>query len=171
MVATTLAALPMGRWKLDDAHSELGFTVRHLMVSKTRGRFRSFASTVVLAENQLLSSVVATIDVKSLDTGNEPRDAAVLSAEYLDAENYPQLTFRSTGIRGDGEDYLLSGDLTIRGVTRPVELKVQYNGDITDPFGNERIGFSAQGEINRKAFDISVDLPMDGGGFVIGDKI
>lgn len=171
MVATTLPALPSGRWKLDDAHSELGFTVRHLMVSKIRGRFRSFESTVLLAENPLLSSVAATIDVKSLDTGNGPRDAAVLSAEYLDAENHPQLTFRSTGIRGDGEDYLLSGDLTIRGVTRPIELKVQYNGDITDPFGNERIGFGAQAEINRKDFDISVDLPMDGGGFVVGDKI
>ncbi|MDQ4031920.1 MAG: YceI family protein [Actinomycetota bacterium] len=171
MGLTTLAALPAGRWKLDDAHSELGFTVRHMMVGKIRGRFRSFESTVVLAENPLLSSIKATIDVKSLDTGNGPRDAAVLSAEYLDAENYPQLTFRSTGIRGDGEDYLLGGDLTIRGVTRPVELKVQYNGNITDPFGNERIGFSVQGEINRKVFDISVDIPMDGGGFVVGDKI
>lgn len=171
MVATTLPALPLGKWKLDDAQSELGFTVRHMMVSKTRGRFRSFESTLIVAENPLLSSVEATIDVKSLDTGNGPRDAAVLSAEYLDAENYPQLIFKSTGIRADGEDYVLRGDLTIRGVTRPVELKVQYNGDITDPFGNERIGFSAQSEINRKAFDISVDLPMDGGGFVVGDKI
>ena len=171
MVVTTLPALPSGTWKLDDSHSELGFTVRHMMVSRIRGRFRSFQSTVILAEDLLLSSIETTIDVKSLDTGNGPRDAAVLSAEYLDAENYPQLTFRSTGVRADGEDYVLSGDLTVCAVTRPVELTVQYNGDITDPFGNERIGFSVLGEINRKDFDISVDLPMDGGGFVVGDKV
>jgi len=171
MVAMTLPALPSGAWTLDDSHSELGFTVRHMMISRIRGRFRSFQSTVVVTENALLSSVEATIDVKSLDTGNGPRDAAVLSSEYLDAENYPQLIFRSTDMRADGENYVLSGDLTIRTVTRPVELKVQYTGEVTDPFGNERIGLSAQGEINRKDFDISVDLPMDGGGFVVGDKV
>ncbi|MGH3568634.1 MAG: DUF6081 family protein [Pseudonocardia sp.] len=171
MVVTTLPAPPSGTWKLDDCHSELGFTVRHMMVSKIRGRFRSSQSTVIVTEDPLLSSIEATIDVKSLDTGNGPRDAAVLSAEYLDAEHYPQLTFRATGVRADGEDYVLSGDLTVRAVTRPVELSVQYNGAVTDPFGNERIGFSVQGELNRKDFDISVDLPMDGGGFVVGDKI
>ncbi|MGH8571717.1 MAG: DUF6081 family protein, partial [Gammaproteobacteria bacterium] len=171
MVVTTLPALPPGTWKLDDSHSELGFTVRHMMVSRIRGRFRSFQATVTVTENALLSSVEATIDVKSLDTGNGPRDAAVLSAEYLDAEGYPQLIFRSTGVRADGEDYVLSGDLTVRSVTRPIELKVQYNGEVTDPFGNERIGFGVQAEINRKDFDISVDLPMDGGGFVVGDKV
>ena len=171
MGMTTHPVIPSGTWRLDDGCSELGFTVRHLMVNKIRGRFRSFHSTVVVAENPLLASVAATIDVKSLDTGNEQRDATVLSAEYLDAENYPQLTFRATEVRADGTDYVLRGDLTVRAVTRPVELNVQYNGNVVDPFGIERIGFSAQGEINRKDFGISVDLPLDGGGFALGEKI
>jgi len=171
VVMTTYPVIPSGMWRLDDCYSELGFTVRHLMVSKIRGRFRSFQSTVIVAENPLLSSVEATIDVKSLDTGNGQRDAAVLSTEYLDAENHPQLTFRATEVRADGADYVLRGDLTVRAVTRPVELKVQYNGNVIDPFGKERIGFSVHGEINRKDFGISVDLPMDGGGVAVGEKI
>lgn len=172
MTATTVPDLKRGTWKLDAGHSEVGFSVRHMMISKVRGRFRSFEGTLTVPEDLSKSTVEVTIDAKSFDTGHEARDAAVLSEEYLDADRYPQLTYKSTSIReaGDGT-YILDGELTIKGVTRPVPLKLELGGAVKDPYGFERIGFSASTEINRKDFGITTDIPMDGGGVVVGDKI
>jgi polyisoprenoid-binding protein YceI len=170
-MTTTLPAIIPGTWTLDGVHSELGFTVRHMMVSKVRGRFRTFAATVVVAEEPLRSKIDAEIEVASLDTGNAVRDAAVLSPDYLDSDQFAHLRFTSTALRTDGAGFLLDGDLTVRDTIRPVTFTVVYNGAVTDPFGNDRIGFTATGEINRKDFGVLVDMPMDGGGFVVGDKI
>jgi polyisoprenoid-binding protein YceI len=112
-----------------------------------------------------------TIDAASFESGNEARDNAVKSTEYLDVAAHPRFTFQSTKIRARHDGYVLAGDLTVRGVTRPVELRFEYNGSAKDPFGNDRIGFSARGEINRKDFGIVTDLPMDSGGVVVGERV
>jgi polyisoprenoid-binding protein YceI len=169
--ATILPGLTAGTWTLDSNHSELGFTVRHMMVSKIRGRFRAYSGAAEVTDDPLQSTVTVTIDATSYESGNEIRDNAVKSAEYLDVASYPEYTFRSTDIRAERDGYVLAGELTIRGVTRPVELPFEYNGITRDPFGNDRIGFSAHGEFNRKYFGIVTDLPMDGGGVVVGEKV
>lgn len=171
MTATTVPELTRGTWKLDPAHSEIGFSVRHMMIGKVRGRFRSFEATLTVPEDLARSTVDVTIDAASFDTGHEARDASVLAPEYLDVDRYPQLTFRSTGVRRAGDAYLLAGELTVRDVTRPVTLRMEPHGTIEDPYGSERAGFTAWCEINRKDFGITVDLPMDAGGVVVGDKI
>jgi polyisoprenoid-binding protein YceI len=169
--STVLPGLTAGTWNLDPNHSELGFTVRHMMVSRIRGRFRAYSGTAEVAADPLTSTVTVTIDAASFESGNEARDNAVKSGDYLDVATHPEYTFRSTGIRAEGDRYVLAGDLTIRGITRPVELPFEYNGSTRDPFGNDRIGFSARGEINRKDFGIVTELPMDGGGVVVGEKV
>lgn len=171
MTVTTLPGLLPGTWSLDPAHSELGFTVRHMMVSKIRGRFRAFGGTAKITPDLAGSVVEVAIDATSFESGSEDRDEAVRGTEYLDVKTFPEYTFRSTGLRENGDAYVMAGDLTIRDVTRPVELRFEYNGGTKDPFGNDRIGFSAQGEINRKDFGITTELPMDGGGVVVGDKV
>jgi polyisoprenoid-binding protein YceI len=169
--STILPGLTAGTWNLDPNHSELGFTVRHMMVSRIRGRFRAYSGTAEVAEDPLRSTVTVTIDAGSFESGNEARDNAVKGAEYLDVATHPEYAFRSTGIRAEGDRYVLAGELTIRGITRPVELPFEYNGSTRDPFGNDRIGFTARGEINRKDFGIVTELPMDGGGVVVGEKV
>jgi len=169
--STILPGLVAGTWNLDPNHSELGFTVRHMMVSRIRGRFRAYSGTAQVADDPLRSTVTVTIDATSFESGNEARDNAVKSADYLDVATHPEYTFRSTGIRADGDRYVLAGELTIRGITRAVELPFEYNGSTRDPFGNDRIGFSARGEINRKDFGIVTELPLDGGGVVVGEKV
>ncbi|MFC8042163.1 YceI family protein [Nocardia sp. NPDC057353] len=172
MTISTGAGLQAGVWRLDAANSQVGFTVRHMMISKVRGRFHGCTATLTSTDGTLDGSVVeATIEVASLDSGFRARDDAALSADYLDAATYPHFTFRSTEVRAKGGDYVVVGELTVRDVTRPVTLDVQYNGTVTDPFGKSRAAFSAQGEINRKDFGVTIDMPLDGGGFVVGDTI
>jgi polyisoprenoid-binding protein YceI len=169
--STILPGLATGTWILDPNHSELGFTVRHMMVSKIRGRFRTYSGVAEVADDPLQSTVSVTIDAASFESGNEARDNAVKSAEYLDVAAHPQYTFRSTKIQAGHDGHVLAGDLTIRGITRHIELPFEYNGHTKDPFGNDRIGFSARGEINRKDFGVVTELPMDGGGVVVGEKV
>lgn len=171
MTVTAPTGLIPGTWSLDANHSELGFTVRHMMVSKIRGRFRAFGGTATITPDLVGSAVDVTIDATTYESGNEDRDQAVRGSEYLDVKTYPEYRFTSTDWRANGERYVLTGDLTIRDVTRPVELQFEYSGGAKDPFGNDRIGFSAVGEINRKDFGIVTELPMDGGGVVVGEKV
>ena len=152
-----------GTWDLDPVHSTIGFVVRHLMVSKVRGRFTTFEAQIVTAPNPLESSATATIDLSSVDTGNEQRDNDLRSTNFFDVETHPKMTFVSTGLRLDDGTYLMDGDLTIRGVTKPVELVVEINGFGPDPYGGTRAGFSATGEINRTAFGVSFNAPVPGG--------
>ncbi len=168
---TAIPGLVPGTWTVDPLHSQVSFTVRHMMVSKVRGTFRNFDAELVIAEDPLQSSVDATIDVASFDTGNADRDAHIRSADFLDLEQYPTMTYRSTGIRPDGDDYVVDGELSLHGVTRPVPLQLEVGGVTPDPYGNLRLGLSATAEINRRDFGIDITMPLEAGGVVVGDKV
>lgn len=167
-----------GTWTIDPVHSGVGFTIRHLMVSRVRGRFGTFEGTVVTGDDPLDSSVTATIDLASIDTGNAQRDAHVRSADYLDVEKYPTMTYRSTGLRPDGDEYVLDGELTLRGMTRHVPLTLEIGGFGPDPFRQDdpfkgaRAGFTATGEISRLEFGVGDTAKVPGGnGLGLSDKL
>ncbi|QBI53869.1 YceI family protein [Streptomonospora litoralis] len=163
--------LEPGTWRIDTVHSILGFSVRHMMVSRVRGRFERFDAVLTVPEDPLRSHVRATIEADSLNTDNEQRDNHVRSADFFDTATHPQWTFESTGIRTSGEDFLLDGELTVRGTTRPIELRLEFNGVTRDPYGMTRAGFHAETEISRSAFGVDIEMPMDGGGVVVADRI
>jgi polyisoprenoid-binding protein YceI len=161
-----------GTWDIDPVHSEVGFTIRHMAVSKVRGRFDKFEGVIVTGEDPLSSTVTANIDATSINTNNEQRDGHIKSADFFEVESHPHWTFSSTGVKADGEEYLLDGDLTIRGVTKPVTLKLELGGIGPDAYGGTRIGFSASGEVNRHDFGVSFNGPIPGvpGGLILSDK-
>ncbi|HEX8768374.1 MAG TPA: YceI family protein [Jatrophihabitans sp.] len=169
--APTIPGYLTGTWTIDPAHSDISFSVRHMMVSKVKGRFGSFSGTIVTGETPAQSSVTAEIDLNSIDTNNAQRDNHIRSADFFEVEKYPTMTFTSTSVDTDGEDYLVTGDLTLKGITKSVTLKLELNGIGPDAYGGTRAGFSASTEISRKEFGVDIDMPMDGGGVVIGDKI
>ncbi|MFC7407023.1 YceI family protein [Georgenia alba] len=166
-----MTTITTGTYEIDASHTEIGFSVRHAGISKVRGKFASFSGTITVAESFTDSSVQVTIDSASVDTGDEKRDGHLRSPDFWDAENKPEWTFVSTGISGDPEEFTVSGDLTINGVTRPVELAAEFNGSVVDPFGFQRIGFSAQTTISRKDFDLTWNAPIEAGGVLVGDKV
>jgi len=167
----TIPGYLVGTWKADPVHSEIAFSVRHLMVSNTRGRFTSYEVTIITSEDPRGSSVAATIDLASIDTGNEPRDNHLRSADYFEVEKYPTMSYRSTGILRTDGGWVIEGELTLHGVTRQVPLAVEVNGFGPDPWGGQRVGFSATAQISRRDFGIDISIPMDRGGVVVGDKV
>src|SRR6202046_4074223 len=172
--STTAGAIPgylAGTWTIDPVHSEVGFSVRHMMVSKVRGRVATFSGKLRTGANPLGPSVTAEIDLASIITGSEQRDQHIRSADFFEVETYPTMTYRSTGIRQDGGDYVIDGELTLKGVTKSVPLTLELNGFGPDPFGGTRAGFTATGEINRKDFNVNFNAPMQNGGVVVSDKI
>ena len=174
MTTTQAGAIPgylAGTWAIDTVHSEVGFSVRHMMVSKVRGKFTKFSGEIVTAEDPLASSVTAEIDLASIDTGNEQRDGHLRSIDFFDVENHPLMTYRSTGLRILDDGYVLDGDLTIRGVTKSVPLTLEINGFGPDAFGGTRVGFTATGEINRQDFGVSWNAALEAGGFTLGDEV
>jgi polyisoprenoid-binding protein YceI len=170
-VPTAIPGYLVGTWKADQVHSEIGFSVRHLMLSRTRGRFTSFDVTIVTSEHPAASTVTATIGLASIDTGNEARDNHIRSADYFEVEKYPTMTYRSTGISQTADGWVIDGQLTLRGVSCDVPLAVEVNGFGPDPFGGQRAGFSATAQINRRDFGIDNTIGLDGGGVVVGDKV
>jgi polyisoprenoid-binding protein YceI len=175
-MSTTAAEIPgyvAGTWAIDPVHSEVSFQVRHMMVSKVRGRFDKFEGTFVTAANPLDSSVNASIDLGSINTGQEQRDAHIRSADFFEVDKHTAMTFASTGLRADGGDYLLDGDLTLKGVTKPVTFKLEVSGFGPDAYGNTRAGFSATTEINRMDFGVSFNGPIPGvpGGVAVSEKV
>lgn len=160
-------------WNLDTVHSGINFTVRHMVVSKVRGRFGKFTGGVALDESDLTRSVVeATIDASSIDTGTAQRDDHLRSTDFFDVEHFPQITFRSTRIEKLGGDrYRLTGDLTIRDVTRPIALEAEYGGRGKDPWGNERVGFTAKGSLDRKDFGLGWNQVLETGGVLVSDRV
>ena len=160
-----------GTWTVDPVHSEVSFVVRHMMVSKVRGRFDKFSGTVTTAADPLQSAVTAIVDMSSVNTGAPDRDNHIRSADFFEVESHPTMTFRSTGVREDGDHFLLDGDLTIRGTTKPVTLKLEVNGFGPDAYGGTRAGFSATGEINRHDFGVSYNGPIPGGGVAVSEKV
>ena len=168
--ATGTNQLTEGTWAIDPVHSSIGFSVRHLMVSKVRGTFKDFSGAILVAGNGN-PSVTAEIAVDSISTNNEQRDAHVKSADFFAADKYPTATFRSTGVRANGDHYLLDGDFTLKGVTRPVTLDLEFNGVNPGMGHGEVAGFEASVVLNRKDFGIDIDMPLETGGTVVGDKI
>jgi polyisoprenoid-binding protein YceI len=162
-----------GKWTVDTVHSHVGFTVRHMMVSKVRGQFKIFDAEIVTAENPLESSFNATVDLRSIDTGNEQRDNHMRSADFFEVETHPQMTYRSTGIRQapDGGGFIVDGELSVHGVTRQVPFTLEVEGFGEDPFGGTRAGFSLTGEINRTDFGVSYNGPVPGGGTIVSEKV
>jgi polyisoprenoid-binding protein YceI len=159
--------IPTGTWAIDPSHSEVGFTARHLM-SKVRGLFESFEGQIVTGDD---TYATATIDLNSINTRDENRDGHLRSKDFFDVESTGPMTFTSTKVEEGGNGLLVTGDLTIKGVTRPVTLDVEYFGQDTDPWGGTRIGFEGSTEISRKEFGVDFNIPMDGGRLLIGDKI
>ncbi|MEZ5210971.1 YceI family protein [Gordonia sp. (in: high G+C Gram-positive bacteria)] len=170
---SSINALPLlsaGTWNIDPVHSTVGFSVRHLMVSKVRGEFTTFTGAIEVAEDGT-PSVRAEIDVTSINTGNDQRDAHIRSADFFDAEKYPTATYVSTAVEADGDDFVVHGDFTLKGVTRPVDLKLEFNG-VNPGMGHGPVaGFEATTVLNRKDFGIDIEMPLETGGTVVGDKI
>jgi polyisoprenoid-binding protein YceI len=161
-----------GTYDIDPVHTDVSFTVRHMMVSKVRGKFHGVTGAIVLTEPPEGSSVEADIDLSTIDTGNQQRDDHMRSADFFEVERFPKMTFRSTSVQvKDDDELVVRGDLTLKGITRPVDLALEVNGFTKDPYGGTRAGFSASTTINRKDFGVTIDMPMDGGGAVVGDKI
>jgi len=169
--AQTVLPTP-GSWVLDTTHTDVSFTARHLMVTKVRGRFPIQSGTVTIAENPLESSVVAVIDVAGVNSGDQGRDDHLRNSDFFEVEKYPTITFRSTKVEDTGGgEYKLTGDLTIKDVTRPVTLDLEFLGTIASPWGDQRAGFSATAEISRKEWGIEYNMALEAGGVVIGDKV
>ena len=168
---TTIPGYVAGTWTIDPVHSEVGFTVRHMMVSKVRGKFNEFSGELVTGENPLESRVSATIALPSIDTGNPDRDNHIRSADFFETETFQTMTYHSTGVRVDGDDYVLDGELTLKGVTKPVSLKLELGGFGPDPYGGTRAGFSATGEIKRSDFGVDFNAALETGGLVVSDKV
>ena len=161
-----------GTFVLDKSHTQVGFVARHLMVSKVRGRFNDYEGTIVVAEDPAQSSVEVTVQTESINTNEENRDNHVRTNDFLNVAEFPTLSFHSTKVELDPSgEWKVSGDLTIRGVTRPIVLDVQFEGVIQDPWGNQRLGFTASGEIDRNDFGVSFNAALETGGFVVSPKV
>ena len=165
-VQSTLG-IQAGTWTIDPSHSEIGFTARHLM-SKVRGLFEKFEGQIVTGEQP---SATATIDLNSINTRDANRDAHLRSADFFDVENSGPMTFSSTKVEQGGKGLLVTGDLSIKGVTKPVTLDVEILGTDTDPWGGTRAGFEGTAQISRKEWGVDFNIPMDGGRLLVGDKI
>lgn len=167
----TMQTLTAGTWTIDPTHSEVAFTIRHLM-SKVRGTFSDVQGTIeTRSDNPADSTVRAEIAMASVDTRNAMRDEHLRSAEIFNAETNPTMTFTSTGITGDEDGWTIAGDLTLNGVTRPVELAADYLGVATDAYGAVRLGAEGTTSINRKDFGVDFNVPLDGGKVLLGDKV
>src|ERR1700722_9381603 len=171
VAAGTIPGYVAGKMTIDPVHSEVGFSVRHMMVSKVRGRFTEFSGDIVTGENPADSSVTAEITLSSIQTGEENRDNHLRSPDFFEAENYPTMTYKSTSVKPHGDDWTVEGELTLKGVTKSVPLHLELNGFGPDAYGGTRAGFTATGEINRRDFNVSFSAPMANGGAVVSDKI
>ena len=169
-MTSTATAVTTGTWVLDPTHTEIGFTVRHLM-SKVRGKFDAFEGSIVTGENIAHTKATATIKLDSINTGTADRDAHLRSSDFFGVDDNPEMSFESTGISVDGDNYTVTGNLTIKSVTKPVELAVEFLGEGGDPWGGTRVGVEATTQISRKDFGIDFNIPLEGDKLMIGDKI
>jgi polyisoprenoid-binding protein YceI len=162
----------VGTYAIDTSHTELGFAVRHMAVSKVRGRFSTFSGTIELAENPADSRASVTIEAGSVDTRDENRDNHLRTNDFFDVENHPTWTFTSTSIKAvTPTEFTVTGDLTIRGVTKSVDLDASLEGVVKDPYGNHRVGFSASTTINREDFGVAFGAVLEAGGLVVAKKV
>lgn len=172
---TATTALPAGvrpgTWTIETSHSRAGFAVRHAGISKTHGTVAITGGEIVIGDTLEASSVRATLDPATVDTKDERRDGHLRSADFFETETYPTWEFRSTAVRADGEDFVVEGDLTIHGVTRPVTLRTEFEGAATDPFGVARLGATASTVISRKDFGLTWNAALETGGVLVADKV
>jgi polyisoprenoid-binding protein YceI len=163
----------MATYKIDPAHSDVMFKVKHLMISTITGVFKKFDATLGINEEDFSQAKVTfEADIDSVDTKNEQRDAHLKGEDFFSADKFPKMTFTSVKIEGNGDnEYTVTGDLTIRDVTKPIELKVEYNGSTKDPRGQERMGFEISGKINRKDFGLKWSAVTEAGGLVVADDV
>jgi polyisoprenoid-binding protein YceI len=169
-ITATELGIATGTWNIDAAHSEVSFKIRHLM-SKVRGTFDKFSGSIEVAGDITSSKAVAEIDVTSVDTRNADRDAHIRSKDILGTEEHQNLTFATTGVRAEGGEYFVDGTLTVKGVSKPVTLTVEFNGVGQDPWGGTRAGFTATTEISRKEYGIEFNVPLQGDKALLGDKV
>lgn len=162
----------MATYKIDAAHSDILFKVKHLMITNVTGSFKAFDATLTADKEDFSDAQISfTADVNSLDTRSEQRDGHLKSDDFFNAEKFPELKFTSTSLTKNGDGYVLKGDLTIRDITKPVELKADYNGAMVDPWGQKKVGFEAEGKIKRKEFGLSWDAVTEAGGVVVSDDV
>lgn len=167
----TRSEIETGTWTLENQHTKLGFMAKHLMVTKVRGHFDQYEGTVEIADDVVDSKIEVTIDAASINTGAEDRDQHLRSEDFLEVEKHPELKFVSTEIKRDGDDYEVTGDLTIRDVTKPITLRATYEGTVTDPWGNDRIGFSATADMNREDWGLTWNAALEGGGWLVSKEV
>lgn len=163
--------LTPGTWTLDQAHTEVGFSVRHAGISKVRGQFTEADAILVVGEAVDTSSVEATVKTASFDSNDNNRDAHVKGADFFDVEQFPHMTFKATEVEGTPDNFRVSGDLTIKETTKPVTFDVEFGGVAVDPFGATRAGFSASTHISRKEFGMTWNAALEAGGVLVGDKV
>lgn len=169
---TTTATFPAtGTWTIDPTHTSVGFSIRHLVAAKVRGRFDSFEGTIQIGETPEQSSVTVTIAVASLDTGVADRDAHLKSGDFFDVESHPEMTFESTDVRPTDDGLEVEGLLTIRGESHPVTLDVEYGGVVTDPWGNDKAIFSASTKIDREDWGLTWNQTLETGGLLVGKDV
>ncbi len=160
------------KWIIDPTHSEVHFKVKHLVISTVTGTFKSFAGSLESESEDFQDAAIEfTLDVNSIDTNQEQRDGHLKSADFFDAEQFPQISFKSTSFKKAGDDYELAGELTVKNVTKPVKLNVEYGGRATDFYGNDKAGFEVSGKISRKEFGLTWDGITEAGAIVVGDEI
>lgn len=168
---TRTQAPATGTYLLDPSHSDLRIVARHLMVSKVTGTFGEITGTIEVAGDPVESRVEIVADASTVDTGTSDRDNHLRSPDFLDAEKYPEIRFASTGIAPNGENWKLTGDLTIRDITKPATFDVVYEGSATDPYGNEKAAFTASGQIDREAWGLTWNVPLEGGGVLVSKHL
>lgn len=172
MTTTTALPLSAGTWAVDTAHSSVEFTIRHLGISKVRGRFNRFDASLVVGATLPETQLDATIELASVDTNNADRDAHLQGTDFFGVEHNPQMTFRSGAVRQEGDDYVVTGELTINAITQPIELAIEFNGIETYPMDQRRhAGFSASGQLSRGAFGIDFDMPLGVDKVALGDTV
>ena len=169
---TTIPGYRAGTWVIDPTHSEVSFSVRHLAISKVKGSFESFDASLVTDEDHTASKVTASIDVASVNTNQKDRDGHLQTGDFFLAEEHPKMTFVSTSIEEKGDDaFLVHGDLTLRGVTKPVTLKSEFGGLVVDGYGQTKLGFSATTKIDRTEFGVTWNAALEAGGFTLGNDV
>ena len=160
-----------GTWVIDPSHSRLGFETRHAVITKVRGHFVDFEGTVVIGDDTAASTVNISAKLDSIDTGSADRDGHLKSADFFDTENTNELVFESTGIKATGDTFVVTGNLTIKGVTNSIDIAVDATGTAVDPFGNTRAGFEGTSELSRKDFGLTWNVALETGGFLVSDNV